>query len=80
MKKITQRDAMKVARKIARIRDNYASIVDAKASEFFGEEFSTSWSIFGMGYYTTRKNGKKLTKEQSSYIRGLSDAFAEAVL
>lgn len=82
-KPISQREAMKLARHVRGIRDNYASIVDEKASAMFGEEFETTWSLFaGMCgcYVTRRKNGKKLTHAQQLYIRGLSDGLAEASL
>ena len=77
MTKISQREARRLK---ARKEFPYAAEFDRLMSEQFGGEFKTEWSLFcgPYGGYITTRNGKKLTKQQALYGRGLSNGIVAA--
>jgi hypothetical protein len=57
----------------------YSETFDRLMEEQFGEKFETSYNILSMRFITRRASGKKLTRQQMLFGRGLSSGMSAAL-
>lgn len=69
----------KLEKMASKLNNDFRSICDTSMLKRFGVVTKTEFNIFDMQLRTSREDGKTFTSDQSQFLSGFSEGYAEAM-